>query len=162
MPSTTQIVPEHEYAHVMVVEHDNSQRPQDTVNGTPTTYCNMMFVFSSPKGIDRELQTVVGSAEFVEKFGRGSFDTYGQPFLNAYAAAMTDAATLHCLRVTADDAAYAVGALVAHYKATPGGGTVDPTPTPSDKVDTNGHDVVATDEVDEASHTVTITVAVPM
>lgn len=159
MPSTTQIVPEHEYAHVMVVEHDNSQRPQDTVNGTPTTYCNMMFVFSSPKGIDRELQTVVGSAEFVEKFGRGSFDTYGQPFLNAYAAAMTDAATLHCLRVTADDAAYAVGALVAHYKAIPGGGTVDPTPTPSDKVDTNGHDVVATDEVDEASHTVTITVA---
>ena len=53
MPSRTQIVPEHDYAHVMVVEHDNSARPSDAVNGTPTTYCNMMFVISSPKGLDR-------------------------------------------------------------------------------------------------------------
>lgn len=156
MPSTSQIVPEHEYAHVMVVENDNSQRPRDTVNSTPTTYCNMMFVFSSPKGIDRELQTVVGSSAFVEKFGRGSFDVYGQPFLNAYAAAMTDAATLHCLRVTADDAAYAVGALVAHYKATPGSPDPGPTVEPTDKMVVNDHDVVASAETQGNVTTITV------
>ena len=159
MPSRTQIVPEHDYAHVMVVEHDNSARPSDAVNGTPTTYCNMMFVFSSPKGLDRELQTVVGGSEFIEKYGLGSFDVYGQPYLNAHAAAMTDAATLHCLRVTADDATYAVGALVAHYKATPGTPEPEPPVTTSDKVSTNGHDVVVSDTVDEETHTVTIQVA---
>ena len=29
MPSATQIVPEHEYAHTMVVVNDNSARPSD-------------------------------------------------------------------------------------------------------------------------------------
>lgn len=159
MASTTQIVPEHDYSHVMVVEHDNSARPSDSTTSALTTYCNMMFVFSSPKGIDRELQTVVGGSEFVEKYGIGSMDQYGQPFLNAYAAAMTDAATLHCLRVTADDATYAVGALVAHYKATPGGVEPDPEPVPSDKVSVNGHNVVVTDEVDASGKVVTITIA---
>jgi hypothetical protein len=121
----------------------------------------MMFVFSSPKGIDRELQTVSGGmSAFIEKYGTGSFDAYGQPYLNAYAAASTNAATLHCLRVTADDATYAVGALVAHYKATPGSPSVTPEPVSSDLIDTMDHDgVIASDEVDEQTGAVTITVA---
>lgn len=160
MAVTTQIVPEHDYAHTMVVVHDNSARPTDTLGTAETTYINMMFVFSSPKGIDRELQTVSGGLEdFTERFGIGTFDVYGQPFLNAYAAAKTNAATLHCLRVTAEDATYAVGALVAHYKVTPGSPSVNPEPIPSDKIDTMGHEnVIATDSVDE-NGAVTITVA---
>ena len=159
MPSATQIVPEHEYAHTMVVVNDNSARPSDDVNNITTTYCNMMFVFSSPKGLDNELQTISnGLTEFEEKYGVGSFDLYGQAFLNAYAAASTNAATLHCLRVTADDATYAAGALVAHYKATPGSDPTPPTPTPSDKVNVNGHaNVLASDEVDaDGNYTITL------
>lgn len=161
MASLTQIVPEHDYAHVMTVIHDNSARPTDSLGAAETTYCNMMYVFSSPKGIDRELQTVSGGMnEFVERYGIGSFDTYGQAFLNAYAAASTNAATLHCLRVTAEDAAYAVGALIAHYKVTPGTPAVEPTPTPSDKVNVRGHaNVIASDSVDEATGATIITVA---
>ena len=49
MATTTQIVPEHDYAHVMCVVHDNSQRPTDQLSNALTTYCNMLFVFSSPK-----------------------------------------------------------------------------------------------------------------
>lgn len=162
MASTTQIVPEHEYAHVMVVTHDNSARPKDTLGNADTTYCNMMFVFSSPKGIDRELQTISGGeTDFVENYGIGSYDVYGQPFLNAYAAARTNAATLHCLRVTADNAAYSVGALVAHYKVSGGtSGTEEPVLTPSDKVDTMGHEYVfASDKVDENTGKVTVSIA---
>lgn len=160
MPSATQIVPEHDYAYTKVVVNDNSARPSDTVASANTTYCNMLFVFSSPKGIDNELQTLSGGqSEFEEKYGIGTYDLYGQPFLNAYAAARTNAATLHCLRVTADDAAYAVGALVAHYKATPGSTPEPPVPTPSDKVSVNGHEnVLASDEVD-VDGTVKITLA---
>ena len=160
MPSATQIVPEHDYAFTTVVINDNSARPTDELSSANTTYCNCMFVFSSPKGRDNELQTLSnGLSEFVEKYGIGSYDDYGQPFLNAYAAASTNAATLHCLRVTADDATYAVGALVAHYKVTPGTSPEPPQPTPSDKVNTNGHEnVLASDEVD-LDGTVKITIA---
>jgi hypothetical protein len=162
MATTSQIVPEHEYAHVMTVIHDNSARPSDSLSSAETTYCNMMFVFSSPKGIDRELRTVDGGfSDFVERYGIGTFDAYGQPFLNAYAAASTNAATLHCLRVTADDATYSAGALVAHYKVTPGIDTsAEATITSSDKVDLMGHEnVYATDEVEETTGDVSITIA---
>ena len=162
MPSTTQIVPEHEYAHVMVVTHDNSARPNDKLGSADNTYCNMMYVFSSPKGIDRELLTVSGGeSAFIERFGIGTYDVYGQPFLNALASAKTNAATLHCLRVTADNSSYSVGALVAHYKAVPGtAGTDEPVVTPSILVDTlNRENVVATDTVDELNGNVVITIA---
>lgn len=146
MPTTSQIVPEHDYAHVMCVVHDNSQRPSDALTDGLTTYCNMLFVFSSPKGIDRQMLTVSGEASFTEQFGLGSYDAYGQPYLNALAAARTNAATLHCLRVTADDASFAAGALVAHYKVTPGTSGGDPTVTPTDKLSVNGHaNVIASD-----------------
>lgn len=160
MPSVNQIVPEHDYAYTKVVINDNSSLPTNRENVATTTYCNMLYVFSSPKGIDNTLQTIsTGLSEFEEKYGIGSYDECGQPFLNAYAAASTNAATLHCLRVTADDATYAVGALVAHYKATPGSSVEPPVPTPSDKVDVLGHEgVIASDSVDSTG-AVTITIA---
>lgn len=155
MATTTQIVPEHDYAHVMCVVHDNSQRPTDQLSNALTTYCNMLFVFSSPKGIDRQMLSVSGESNFTEKFGLGSYDAYGQPYLNALAAARTNAVTLHCMRVTADDASYAAGALVAHYKVTPGTDGSEPTVTPTDKLSVNGHaNVIASDGVSEDGATV--------
>lgn len=163
MPSRTQIVPEHEYPHVMVVEHDNSQRPNDRATNVLQTYADMLFVFASPKGIDREIQSIqTGYPGFIEHYGIGTFDDFGQPYLNALNAASTNAATLHCLRVTAEDATYAGGALVAHYKVKPKKEPEVPPepPVESEYVDTMGHaNVVASDEIDEATGAVTIKVA---
>ena len=163
MPSRTQIVPEHEYPHVMVVEHDNSQWPNDRATNVLQTYADMLFVFASPKGIDREIQSIqTGYPGFIEHYGIGTFDDFGQPYLNALNAASTNAATLHCLRVTAEDATYAGGALVAHYKVKPKKEPEVPPepPVESEYVDTMGHaNVVASDEIDEATGAVTIKVA---
>ena len=160
MPSYSQIVPEHNYAHVMTVINDNSAKTTAAVTNVEQTYCNMMCVFSSPKGKDRELQSVSGLDQFKERFGIGTFAAYGQPYMNAYAAASTNAATLHCLRVTADDATYSLGALVAHYKVTPGTDTsgVPTEPESSSYVDLNGHDLIAMDETDDFDVT-TVTIA---
>lgn len=162
MPSKTQIIPEHDYAHVMVVEHDNSQRPSDRATTVLQTYCDMMFVFASPKGIDMKLQTINnGLSEFDESYGFGSFDDYGQPYLNARNAATSNAATLHCLRVTADDATHAAGALVAHYRVS--GVPEDPmpeVPIPSEVVLVPEHaNVVASDDPITDPKNITIRVA---
>lgn len=160
MPSYSQIVPEHTYAHVMTVINDNSAKTQAALQSVDETYCDMTFVFSSPKGKDRELQSVSGLDQFRERFGVGTFAAYGQPYMNAYAAASTNAATLHCLRVTADDATYSLGALVAHYKVTPGTDTngVSTEPESSSYVNLMGHDLVAMDETDDFNVT-TVSIA---
>lgn len=163
MASRTRIIPEHEYPHVMVVEHDNSQRPNDSVSTVLQTYCNMLFVIASPKGMDREIQTIDGGYnDFIEHYGLGSFDDYGQPYLNALNAASTDAATLYILRVTAENATYAGGALVAHYRATPPQ-TDEPEPEPepaSELIDVADHpNVVASDSYDENAGVTVIKVA---
>lgn len=152
MPSATQIVPEHQYAHVMVRENDNSMAPNDNDLSRLETYCDMMFVFASPKGPDREFYTVdSGYDGFIETYGLGSYEDYGQAYLNAYAAARTNAATLHCLRVSAKDATYSGGALVAHYKVDPApDADVEPDePTLASKyVNVMGHEgISSSDEV---------------
>lgn len=66
--------------------------------------------------------------------------------------------TLLCigLRVTADDATYAMGALVAHYRVTGGGDTpVGPELTKSDLIDDCGHaDITAVDSKDQNGNVV--------
>lgn len=163
MATRTRIIPEHEYPHVMVVEHDNSQRPNDKAAAVLQTYCNMLFVIASPKGMDREIYTIDGGyTDFIEHYGLGSYDDYGQPYLNALNAASTDAATLYILRVTADNATYAGGALVAHYRVTePKQYEPEPEPEPnSELIDTSAHEnVVTSDSVDEETGVITIKVA---
>lgn len=157
MPTVGQIVPLHEYAHVMTQINDNSARPSITESVANETYCNMIFAFTSPKGIDREMHTVAtGKDEFTDTYGLGPHSIYGQAFLNAYNAACTNNATLHCLRVTADDATYAMGALVAHYRVTGGGDTpVGPELTKSDLIDDCGHaDITAVDSKDQNGNVV--------
>lgn len=115
MPRSTQIVPEHLYPHQMVVINDNT-----TVTPVPASdsgNTRLMFVFASPKGEDGKVKTINnGLAGFLEEYGIGPFSLYGQPLLNAYNAAASGACTLHCLRVTAPDAAYSVTNIVALYK----------------------------------------------
>lgn len=163
MPTVGQIVPSHDFAHVMLQVNDNSARKSRTTETAPVTYANLLFAFVSPKGIDREMHTVAtGGDEFVDTYGLGPVSIYGQAFLNAYAAASTNLATLHCLRVTADDATYSMGALVAHYRVTGGSSPVIPdepdVPTES-VIDVGEHtDITAVDSTDD-SGVVTITLS---
>ena len=116
MPRSSQIIPEHRFPHQVVVINDNTMVTETPSSSSGDT--NMLFVFASPRGKDRELLTIdTGLAGFIKEYGGlAPFSLYGQPYLNAYNVAATGAATLHCLRVTADDATYAVSNLVAKYK----------------------------------------------
>lgn len=115
MPRSTQIIPEHQYPHQMVVINDNTQVTETPSSDSSNT--RMLFVFASPKGEDGKVKTIeTGLAGFLEEYGTGPFSLYGQPLLNAYNAAASGACTLHCLRVSAPDAAYSVANIVAQYK----------------------------------------------
>lgn len=115
MPVSYQIIPEHLYPHQMVQINDNTE-VSATYSADADTNA-LLCVFTSPKGRDSAVRTIsTGASGFVKEFGMGSYANYGQPLLNAYAAAASGSATLHCLRVVADDASYANSTLVAKYK----------------------------------------------
>lgn len=110
-------LPQHMYMHVETQINDNSIR---TYSNSREGLVNMLCVFTSPKGIDGKVTTIRnGKSEFTNTFGDGPFSVYGQPFLNAKAAASTDAAILRCIRVTADDATYANRHIYVRYRIVP-------------------------------------------
>lgn len=124
MPRSYQIIPEHSYPHQKVVINDNTQRSEIVSSDSGDT--RLICVFASPKGIDNKMRTVDGGhAQFLKDYGIGPFSLYGQPLLNAYNAALSGAATLQCMRVTASNAMYSTLHIVAQYKVT----TVDTTTT---------------------------------
>jgi hypothetical protein len=105
------------YMHVETQINDNTIR---TYSNAKSGLVNMLAVFISPKGIDGKVTTISGgSSEFTSIFGDGPFSVYGQPFLNAKAAASTDAAILQCIRVTAPDATYANRHIYVRYRVVP-------------------------------------------
>ena len=115
MPQSGQIIPAHLYPHEHVEVHDNTGykqvMPEQVDDST-----HVLFVFHSSKGIDNKIQDVKnGLQEFVAMYGQGPFSIYGQPYLNAYHAFESGYITGHCLRVTAENATYAVSVLVALY-----------------------------------------------
>lgn len=115
MPVSYQIIPEHTYPHQMVQINDNTE-VSATYNADADTNA-LLCVFNSPKGRDSVVQTITnGAAGFVKEYGLGSYANYGQPLLNAYRAAASGSAVVHCLRVVADDASYACSNLIAKYK----------------------------------------------
>ena len=114
MPRTSQIVPEHAYPHQMVVINDNTEVAATL--GSESGKTKMLFVFASPRGRDNQILTISGGlAGFVNEYGRGPFSLYGQPYLNAYNAALSGGATLQCMRVTDTKANYSVVNIVAQY-----------------------------------------------
>ena len=113
-------LPQHMYMHVETQINDNSIR---SYSNSREGLVNMLFVFTSPKGIDGKVTTIAnGLSEFTDTFGDGPFSVYGQPFLNAKAAASTDAAILRCIRVTAPDATYANRHIYVRYRTVPASG----------------------------------------
>ena len=116
MPVPYQIIPEHVYPHQAVYINDNTEVSK-TYSSSSSDVTALLCVFASPKGRDNKVITInTGSQGFVNEFGIGPFSLYGQPLLNAYNAAMSGACTLHCMRVTPDDASYSNVTLVAKYK----------------------------------------------
>lgn len=110
-------LPQHMYMHVETQINDNSIR---TYSNRREGLVNMLYVFTSPKGIDGKVTTIAnGLSEFTDTFGDGPFSVYGQPFLNAKASASTDAAILRCIRVTAPDATYANRHIYVRYRTVP-------------------------------------------
>lgn len=126
MPLPYQIVPEGSLKRPKIETHINDNTEVITnpaMGGGPVTSC--LCVFASPKGRDREVITIKdGQAAFLDEFGLGPFSLYGQPLMNAYAAATaatTSDAMVHCLRVTPEDAAYSCATLIAKYAFTDNG-----------------------------------------
>ena len=113
-------LPQHMYMHVETQINDNSIR---TYSNRREGLVNMLYVFTSPKGIDGKVTTIAnGLSEFTDTFGDGPFSVYGQPFLNAKASASTNAAILRCIRVTAPDATYANRHIYVRYRTVPASG----------------------------------------
>lgn len=118
MPVNYQIIPPHVYPHQFTQINDNTE-VSATYNSASSNVTALLCVFASPKGRDNKVLTISGGqAEFMKEYGLGPFALYGQPLLNAYNAALGGDCTLHCMRVTADDASYSNATLVAKYKVT--------------------------------------------
>lgn len=117
MPVNYQIVPEHKYPHQHVQINDNTEVLANYSSGC-SDITALLCVFTSPKGRDNKVYTIEnGLAGFMEEYGLGPFAVYGQPLLNAYAAARSNNCMLHCMRVTAQDAKYATSVLYAKVTA---------------------------------------------
>lgn len=162
MPKKYQISPSGSLLRPKIETHinDNTEVVNEVVSGGGTVTAGM-FVFASPKGRDREVITITnGLAEFMDEFGLGAYSVYGQPLMNAYAAASAASeanAMLHCLRVTPEDAAYSTATLIAKYKVSNGAMTVHYVVKASDADVTDLEDLancceVSTEE-DEAGYT---------
>lgn len=121
MPRSYQIIPEGSMFRPKIATYinDNSEVDLSSQSGGGTV-TSALFVFASPKGRDREVLTIKnGQTEFLQEFGLGPFSMFGQPLMNAYAAATAASssnAMIHCLRVTADDATYSTATVVAKYR----------------------------------------------
>lgn len=115
MAKPYQIIPSVNYPHVETHINDYTEWTELDASSSGTAY--MLFVINSPRGIDGKLQTLTGGfASFINAYGKGSHAKYGQPYMNAYAAAQTGAAILHVLRVTAANATYANIHVCAKYR----------------------------------------------
>ena len=122
MPSPYQIIPQGSLFRPKIETHINNNSIVDTTAGITGggTITSAICVFISPKGRDNEILTIdQGLPQFLKEYGIGSFSVYGQPLLNAYnavAAAAVSGGMVHCMRVTADDAAYSNVTVFAKYK----------------------------------------------
>ena len=89
MPAPYQIIPEGSLFRPKIETHINDNTfVEDLYQLGGGVITSALFVFSSPKGRDSKVITITdGQEEFMKEFGLGPFSLYGQPLLNAYAAA---------------------------------------------------------------------------
>lgn len=107
------IVPENKFSGITTRINDYTEIKEEVTSTAGDI--NHLYVFASPKG-KTGMQTIKGLGEFLDEYGMGPFNLYGQPYLMAYSGCQTGYITAHCLRVTAKNAAYGYLTLFAQYK----------------------------------------------
>ena len=115
MPRPYQIIPKNSFPTEETYVNDNTvvtpSAAEPVSNNT-----SFLYVVSSPKGKDGVMQTFNSQQDFLDKIGLGPFSLYGQPLLSAYAVLGTGRASVHLLRVAADDARYSNIHVCAAYR----------------------------------------------
>lgn len=115
MPRSGQIILKNSFPTEEVFVNNNTIIT-DKITNVSTGGTSFLFVVSSPKGKDNQMQTISSQKEFLDKIGLGPFSIYGQPLTTAYSVVSTGKATLQLLRVSAPNAKYACAYLCAAYK----------------------------------------------
>ena len=108
--------PKYTFPHTEVTINDNSG--YTLAKAVPVERATkMLFVGRFPRGVDGEIVKITnGASELETKFGRGTYAEFGQPILNAYAAAETGYADLDILRIVAPNASRANLYVYVAYK----------------------------------------------
>ena len=108
--------PKYTFPHTEVTINDNSG--YTLAQAVPVERATkMLFVGRFPRGVDGEIVKITnGASELETKFGRGTYAEFGQPILNAYAAAETGYADLDILRIVAPNASRANLYVYVAYK----------------------------------------------
>lgn len=114
MPQSSQIVPEYTVPHVLTVINDNTQ-VQETVEET-VSELRSAFVFTSGKGRDRKVLDKATWTSYINEFGNPNMQRYGQAGYMPYNFLRTGLAKAWCMRITADNAAFANAIVVAKVK----------------------------------------------
>ena len=120
MARDKQIIPRYTFPHEEVYINDNSAVDLSTTEADSSTL-KYLAVFASGKGIDDKLVDINSLNNYYRMFGKTNFAKFGQPHLMPVAY-LQDHDNVHCwcLRVSANDSAYANDALskVFRIKAT--------------------------------------------
>lgn len=117
MARDKQIIPRYTFPHEEVYINDNSATDLSTTEADSSTL-KYLAVFASGKGIDGKLVDINSLNNYYRMFGKTNFAKFGQPHLMPVAY-LQDHDNVHCwcLRVSANDSAYANDALSLWYKA---------------------------------------------
>jgi hypothetical protein len=116
MARTGQIIPRFVAPHEEVYINDNTFYEEETSeNGGPTFICP----FIGGKGRDTML-TFNRWSDFIAEYGYPNFRLWGQPMYMPYVLLYSGNAKCHCIRLTAEDAAYANNIITVGYKAADG------------------------------------------
>lgn len=114
MPQELQIVPKWLQPHVMTVINDNTQFDDEV--SIQDDNVKFLAVFRSSQGIDNVFIKKTNLKDFIRTYGKEDFKKYGQPLMMPIAELESGNATVYCMRVMPEDAAYANAIVSLMYK----------------------------------------------
>lgn len=117
MPQLVQIVPRYLHSHVMTVINDNTIF-EDSVSVVDNNV-KFLCVFMSGQGIDNKFIKKTSLKDMKKTYGIQDFSKYGQPQSMPYVMLESGNASVYCMRVMPDDAAYANAIISLLYKTDP-------------------------------------------
>lgn len=115
MSQELQIVPKYLHSHVETYINDYTTFDDQAATENDENV-KFIAVFSSGEGIDNKLVKRKSASTFTKTFGKLNFSKYGQPMMMPLAELENGYATVNCMRVMPDDAAYANAILSMMYK----------------------------------------------